>query len=265
MVPSFGLAGCPSGPVVFEQGMANPVFMRVAAVGDIDRDGVDDFVVNLQCVLDAHNAGGSMTQVVAYSGRGLELMGRVAAGPPEASTEYLSVGANGDVVVEVIEGHVPAASVRWVSYRWMGTAFQQVGSADRPGYVGRPTDLALTMEPGSVRLAADGSPVSVTVTVHNRATEQSRPATLVVRSSRAVRVALDPAEAGAGCCHTLVIDLPPAGQSAKITFTVGLEGGASLEQGTGLTFAVTGHSLGYTGNGSNVTQGNVVTISLTQG
>ncbi len=107
----------------------------------------------------------------------------------------------------------------------------------------------------------------MTVTVHNRATEQSRPATLRVLSTPAVRVALnpDPIEAGAGCCHVLVIDLPPAGQSATITFTVGLEGGASLEQGAYLTFALTGHSLGYTGNGSNLTQANAVTISLTQG
>ena len=105
----------------------------------------------------------------------------------------------------------------------------------------------------------------MTATVHNRATEQSRPATLVVNSSPAVRVALDSAESGAGWYRNLVIDLPPAGQSATITFTVGLEGGASLEQGANLTFALTGHSLGYTGNGANVTQGNAVTISLTQG
>jgi hypothetical protein len=263
-VPAFDLAGCPSGRVQFVDrayvapGLAN-LRMVTGGVGDVDADGAEDVVVALECIPLSGSHGTANTNVLAYSGPGLELLGAVAVGATADSMSSIIVAADGTIAVDTTkpsEGMGNAISQD--RYRWTGSGFAAIDHTDFEPET--PPNLAISVDPAAIELAPGGPPQTVLVTIHNNGPVPSQPLRLTTTSSSA-QVTVD-VEGLPGLVgqpdRRLVIAAPQTGGTLVVELRLSLPAGRILPAGATIVVTVSGHP-SATGGGSVPP---VATISL---
>ncbi|MBX6748316.1 MAG: FG-GAP repeat protein [Micromonosporaceae bacterium] len=203
--------------------------MEYAAVGDIDGDGRDDVLVALRCGPATGEHGIFGTQVVAYSGAALTLLGSVPTGGL-TTVHSLWVRSDGDVELGMVQTD-PVQSIVFSHYRWTGSGFDLVDRADvRAGSL---PAVAVTAEPTAVQLVPGGPATTVVVTVHNDGPASDRPFQLTIVAPEPVTVEVEGLASAAGRSrHDLVIAAPEAGRAVTVALQVAAPAGATLPAGS---------------------------------
>jgi hypothetical protein len=244
-VPAFDLAGCPSGRLSFDDtsfgSTEGTVLMEYAAVGDIDRDGIEDIVVSLRCGPANGTHGVFGVQVLAYSGPALTLLGRVPNGDLTTVSSLL-VGQDGDVQLGLAQPPGIQAIVH-SRYRWTGSQFEgienvTVAAEDLPR-------VTVSVEPASLRLTAGGPADRVVVTIRNDGPAPALPLQLIIAGTDPVTVEITGfAGSAAASRHDLLIAPPATGESVVVEILVRLPAGGELPVGASVLAAAYGNSQG---------------------
>lgn len=246
-VPAFDLNGCLSGRLQFAAAQVGPVdsgaLVQVpsAAVGDVNSDGVEDIVAVLRCVVPSGFHGVASHQVVAYSGTGLTLLGRLTTAGDHTEVGSLLVRPDGDVelgVAEVGDVSDQISSITFHRYRWTGSGFTESTAPVTVNYDALPV-LSVSATPASIRLAPGGPAQPIAVTIRNDGSDSSWP--VMLSASRVVpvspSVSISVAELGSqvyDSAVSLLITPPKAGESMTLTLMVAVPAGEAVGAGASI-------------------------------
>ena len=169
------------------------------------------------------------TQVVAYSGPALTLLGPVPTG---GLTMVYSLRVRPDGDVEL--GMMQTDTVRRIvlsRFRWTGSGFDLVDSADVPSAA--VPAVVVSAEPATVQLVPGGPAVTTVVTIRNEGPASDLPLQLVIVGPDSVSVEVEGlARPVAEGRHDLLVAAPEPGQAVTLVLRIALATGATLPIGS---------------------------------